>query len=150
MRRLDRRWWIAIGVVVVTLIALAYTMLRQPPEECRPVQELLDFNRSQAEIIESKSEGAEGLPSAADELAYQEWADGLTERARNIDTPELRFTAVEVADLATEFVRKLPQVRSASDSQAPGAPAPPIAYEMAALDDQIQRKLAELSDACSR
>lgn len=137
-------------MVVVTLIALAYSMLRQPPQECRPVQELLEFNQSQAAVIASKSQGAEGLPTAADQLVYQEWADGLSERARNIDTPELRFTAVEVADLATEFVRKLPQLRAASDSQAPGAPAPQVAYEMAALDDQIQRKLAELSDACSR
>lgn len=147
--KLDRRWWIAIGVAVVTLVALVYTVFRQPPEECRPVQELLDFNGSQAEAIRAKSEGAEGLPSAADEIAYQQWADGLAERARNIDAPELRFTAVEVADLATQFVRKLPQLRAASDAQAPGAPAPQVVYEMAALDDRIQQKLANLSDACS-
>ena len=149
MKRLDRRWWIAIGVAVVTLIALGYTLLRQPPEDCRPVADLLEFNRSQAEAIRAKSEGAEGLPSAADEIAYRQWADGLAEKARNVEAPELRFTAVEVADLADEFVTKLPELRSASDAQAPGAAAPTVVYEMAALDDQIQRKLAELSEACS-
>jgi hypothetical protein len=147
--RLDRRWWIAIGVAVVTLIALVYSMLRQPPEECRPVADLMEFNKSQSEAIATKSEGAEGLPSAADEIAYRQWADGLAERARNIDAPELRFTAVEVADLAHEFVRRLPELRSASDAQAPGAPTPQVVFEMSAIDDQIRRKLADLSAACS-
>lgn len=149
MKRLDRRWWIAIGVAVVALIALLYTTIRQPPQECRPVQEFLEFNRSQAQAIESKSEGAEGLPSAADEIAYRQWADGLAERARAVDTPELRFTAVEVADLAGEFVGKMPELRAASAARSPGAPAPQVVYEMAALDDQIQQRLSELTDACS-
>ena len=133
----------------MTLIALVYTMLRQPPEECRPVADLLEFNSSQGEQIAAKSEGAKGLPTEADEIAYREWADGLAERARNIDAPELRFTAVEVADLANEFVRKLPELRSASQAQAPGAPAPQVVFEMSAIDDQIQRRLSELSEACS-
>lgn len=149
MKRLDRRWWIAIGVAVVTLIALLYTMLRQPPEQCRPVADLLEFNKSQGEAIAAKSEGAEGLPTEADEIAYRQWADGLAERARNVDAPELRFTALEAADLAGEFVRKLPEVRSASGAQAPGAPTPPVVFEMSAIDDQIQRKLADLAQACS-
>ena len=147
--RLDRRWWIAIGVAVVTLIALVYTVIRQPPRECKPVIELLEYNKSQGELIGAKSENSDDLPSAADEVAYQAWADGLAERASAIDTPELRFTAVEVADLAGEFVKKLPELRSASDAQAPGAPTPQVVFEMAALDDQLQRKLSELSDACS-
>lgn len=149
MTRLDRRWWIAIGVAVVSLIALVYTVIRQPPEECRPVLELLDFNRSQGQAIEAEGEGATGPPSAADEIAYRQWADGLAERARDVDAPELRFTAVAVADLADQFVSRLPELRSAVGTRAPGAPAPRVLYEMAALDDQIQRNLAELSDACS-
>jgi hypothetical protein len=148
--RLDRRWWIAIGVAVVAIVALVYSALRQPPEECRPVQDLLEFNQSQGELIRSKSEGSDGLPTAADEVAYQAWADGLAERARNIETPELRFTATEVADLSASFVRKLPELRAASDAQAPGAPTPRVVYEMDALNDQIQRKLNELADACSK
>ena len=133
----------------MTLIALVYSVIRQPPQECRPVQELLEFNHAQGEAIEAKSQDAEGLPSAADEIAYREWADGLAERARTVEAPELRFTAVEVADLANEFVRKLPQLRSASSAQAPGAPAPQVVYEMAAIDDQIQQRLADLSEACA-
>ncbi|MDT5016736.1 MAG: hypothetical protein QOD39_2896, partial [Mycobacterium sp.] len=57
MRRLDRRWWIAIGVAVVAVMAvvLSYTVFGKTPEECRPVQDMFDFNKSQAALIESKA-----------------------------------------------------------------------------------------------
>jgi hypothetical protein len=148
--KLDRRWWIAIGVGVVTVAALVYTIIRQPPQECRPVLDLLEFNRSQGEAVRAKTADADGPPTVSDQIAYQQWADGLAERARSIDAPELRFTATDVADLAGEFVGKMPRLRAAADAQAPGAPTPQVVYEMAALDDQIQRKLSELSEACSR
>ncbi|MGE2720160.1 hypothetical protein [Mycolicibacterium celeriflavum] len=146
---LDRRWWVAIIVVVIAIVALVYSSLQKPPEECRPVLDFLEFNKQQNELISSKGEGAEGPPSQAEEIAYQQWADGLSERARNIDTPELRFTAVEVADLAGMFVQKLPQARAETQSRAPGAPPPQVYYEMSALDAQIRRKLAELGKACT-
>ncbi|MGV0851384.1 hypothetical protein [Mycolicibacterium phlei] len=148
MRSLDRRWWVAIGVVVIALIALIYSRLTAPPEECKPVLDLLEYNKSQGELIREKTENDEGMLTAADEIAYQAWADGLAERARNIDRDELRIAAVEVADLAEMFVRKLPEVRAAAESRAPGAPTPPVVFELAALDDRIQRKLADLADAC--
>jgi hypothetical protein len=75
--RLDRRWWIAIGVAVVAVVGLVYTVVRKPPEECGPVQELLEFNRSQAALIESKTGDSEGVPTMADEAVYRVWADGL-------------------------------------------------------------------------
>ena len=54
--KLDRRWWAAIGVAVVAAVALvSYTVFDRPSEECRPVNDLLDFNRSQAEHIASKT-----------------------------------------------------------------------------------------------
>jgi hypothetical protein len=62
---------------VVAVVGLAYTVIRQPPEECRPVQDLLDFNRSQAAVIESKTGDSEGVPTMADEAVYRVWADGL-------------------------------------------------------------------------
>ncbi|OBB36376.1 hypothetical protein [Mycobacterium sp. 852002-51961_SCH5331710] len=145
---LDRRWWIAIAVVAIAFVALVYSSLQKPPEECRPVLDLLEFNKQQNDLINAKSEGAEGPPTQAEEIAYQQWADGLSERARNIDTPELRFTAVEVADLAGQFVQKMPKARAETQSRAPGAPPPQVFYEMSALDTQIRRKLAELSEAC--
>jgi hypothetical protein len=147
--RLDRRWWIAIGVAVVAVVGLVYTVIRKPPDECRPVQELLEFNRSQAALIESKTRDSEGVPTTADEAAYRVWADGLSERARQVTAPELVRTSAQIANLADQFVGKMATLRTQTQSRAPGAPAPPAVYEMAALNDQIARNVAELSDACS-
>ena len=82
--KLDRRWWVAIGVAVIAAVALvlSYTVFDRPSEECRPVKDLLDFNRSQAEHIASKTGDEQGIPTAAEDAAYQAWADGLAERAR--------------------------------------------------------------------
>jgi hypothetical protein len=147
--RLDRRWWIAIGAAVVAVVGLAYTVIRQPPQECRPVQELLDFNKSQAALIESKTGDSEGVPTLADEAVYRAWADGLAERARQVTDPDLVRTSAQIANLADQFVTSMATLRTQTQSRAPGAPAPPAVYEMAALNDQISRNVAELSDACS-
>jgi len=148
MRSLDRRWWVAAGVVAIVLAALIYSRLTAPPPECEPVLELLDYNRAQAAAIREKSGDAEGLPTPPEELAYQQWADGLAERARNIDRDDLRIAAVDVADLAAVFVRTMREVREAAEQRAPGAPPPPQLYELTVLDGQLQRKLGELADAC--
>lgn len=149
--KIDRHWWIAIGVAVVAAVAfvLSQTVFGRPSEECRPVKDLLDFNRSQAAVIESSSGDSEGVPSVGEQAAYQAWADGLASRAQNVSSPDLARTAAQVAKLADDFVGQMDAVRSQAQSRAPGAPAPPAVYEMAALNDQISRKLAELSDACS-
>jgi hypothetical protein len=147
--RLDRRWWIAIGVAVVAVVGLVYTVVRKPPEECGPVQELLEFNRSQAALIESKTGDSEGVPTMADEAVYRVWADGLAERARQVTAPDLVRTSAQIANLADQFVGSMATLRTQTQSRAPGAPAPPAVYEMAALNDEIGRKVAELSDACS-
>jgi hypothetical protein len=76
-------------------------------------------------------------------------ADGLAERAQKVDSPDLARTATSVAILANEFVGTLSRVRAQAESRAPGAPAPPAAYEMAALNARISNNLAELEDACS-
>jgi hypothetical protein len=147
----SRRLWIYIGVVVVVAVALGlrYTVFDGPSEECRPVKDLLDFNRSQGEQIAAKSGDEQGLPSAAEDTAYQAWADGLAERAQKVTSPDLARTATTVATLANEFVGQLALVRTQAESRAPGAPAPPAAYEMAALNARISNNLDELAKACS-
>ncbi|PXX13291.1 hypothetical protein [Mycolicibacterium moriokaense] len=148
--KLDRRWWAAIGVAVITVAALALSyVFNQPSEECRPVKDLLDFNRSQAEHISSKAGDEQGIPTVAEDAAYQAWADGLAERAQKVTSADLARTSTEVASLANEFVGKLPLVRSQTESRAPGAPAPPAAYEMMALNARISEKFNELAKACS-
>ena len=147
---LDRRWWAAIGVAVVAVVALvSYTVFDRPSEECRPVNDLLDFNRSQAEHIASKTGDEQGIPSVAYDAAYQAWADGLAERAQKVTAPELARTSTTVASLANEFAGNLPVLRAQTESRAPGAPAPPAAYEMMALNARISENLNELAKACS-
>jgi hypothetical protein len=149
--KLDRRWWAAIGVAVVVAVAvvLSYTVFDRPAEGCRPVEDLLDFNRSQAEHMASKTGDEQGIPSVADDAAYQAWADGLAERAQKVTSPDLAQRSATLAKLANEFVGKLPVVRAQAQSRAPGAPAPPAAFEMAALNARISDNLAELAKACS-
>jgi hypothetical protein len=146
-----RPWWVAIGVAVVVAVALvlSYTVFDRPSEECRPVKDLLDFNHAQAEHIASKTGGEQGLPTVADDAAYQAWADGMAERAKKVSSPDLARMGTTVANLANEFVGKLPVLRAQTESRAPGAPAPPVAYEMAALNARISANLDELSKACS-
>jgi hypothetical protein len=147
----SRRLWVYIGVIAVVAVALGlrYTVFAAPSAECRPVKDLLDYNRSQAEHISAKAGDDKGIPTVADDAAYQAWADGLAERVQKITAPNLASTATEVGTLANEFVGQLPVLRSQTQSRAPGAPAPPAAYEMMALNARISEKLNELAKACS-
>src|SRR3954471_9208758 len=111
--KLERRWWavIAVTAVAVVAIVLSYTVFDRPSEECRPVKDLLDFNRAQAEHIESKTGDEQGAPTVGDDGAYQGWGDGLAERAQKGTSPALARSSRTVAPLAGEFVGKLPLVR---------------------------------------
>ena len=88
------------------------------------------------------------MPSVAEDAAYQKWADGLAQRAQEVSSPELVVHAIRVADLAAQFVAKLPRLRAETQARAPGASVPPVAYETAALDDRLSGELAQLSKAC--
>jgi hypothetical protein len=140
-----------IGVVAVVAVALGlrYTVFDRPSEECRPVKDLLEFNKSQGAHIASKTGDEQGIPTAAEETAYQAWADGLAERAQKVTSPDLARTATTVATLANDFVGQLSALRAQAESRAPGAPAPPAAYEMAGLNARISNNLEELAKACS-
>lgn len=149
--KLDRRWLAAIAILVVAVAAVALSqtgLFGHSSEECRPVKDLLEFNQAQAQRIASKTGDSDGIPNVAEEGAYQLWADGLADRAQDVQEPELARDATQLASLAGEFVGMFPVLRAQSQSRAPGAPAPPEAYEMAALNSQITETLAKLSDAC--
>ncbi|MDV3131694.1 hypothetical protein [Mycobacterium sp. 29Ha] len=150
--RLDRRWWLAIGVAVVVavVLVLSNTVFKGPSEECKPVQAFLDYNKSQGELIASKeSDSDPAVPTVAEDAAYQQWADGMAQRAQNINDPNLAATAIQVADAASKFVAMLPRARAESENHAPGAPAPPSFFEMTLLNKRIGDGLSQLADACS-
>jgi hypothetical protein len=149
--RLDRRWWIAIGVAVVAAVALVLsnTVFNQPPEECKPVQAFLEFNKSQGDLVASKeSDSDPPVPTVAEEAVYQQWADGLAQHAQEISDPNLATTAVQVADAAAKFVAMLPRMRAEAENHAPGAPAPTSFFEMTLLNKRITDGLSQLADAC--
>ena len=87
-------------------------------EECRPVKDLLEFNRSQAEQIAAKTGDSEGIPTVAEEGAYQVWADGLAERAQSVHEPDLARMPRQLASLANEFVGKFSVSARADRSRA--------------------------------
>jgi hypothetical protein len=148
MRRRPPRWILTISVVVIAaVVAIWMTFFDKTSEKCKPVIDLLNFNKSQGALIESK--GGTGTPTAAEDAMYQQWADGLAERAQKVTDPELAAQATELAQLANQFVAGLPRVRAAKESRAPGAPAPAVVYQLSALSDQITAQTGQLSQACS-
>ena len=147
MRRRPR-WILTISVIVVAAgFAVWTTFFNKPPEKCHPVIDLLNFNRSQSSLISSK--GGDGAPNAAEQTAYQQWADGLAERAQKVTDPELAAQATQLAQLANQFVMGLPRLRAETEARAQGAPAPGVVYEMSALNNQITEHISQLSQACS-
>jgi hypothetical protein len=149
--KLPRRWTFTIIAVVVAVIALAlsyFGVFGPSSEECKPVNDLLAFNKSQAEQIAAKTGDSEGVPDIAEEGAYQAWADGLAERAQSVHEPDLARDATQLASLSNEFVGKFSGLRSEAQSRAPGAPAPPAVFQMDLLNSQIADTIKKLSDAC--
>lgn len=141
---INRRWLIA-GLCVVILIGVVIyeTLFNRPSAECRPVRDLLDFNRSQSEEI-AADDGAQ--PNLA---AYRSWADGMAERAGKVENPELAPHAIRLAEAANRFVVVLPQVPAGRDAQAPpGMKPPPAYYELATLNDHITAETQILSEKC--
>ena len=149
--KLPRRWTFTIIAVVVAVVALAlnyFGVFGPSSEECRPVKDMLDFNRAQAEQIASKTGDTKGVPNIAEEAAYQAWADGLADRAQNVHDPDLARDATQLASLSNEFVGNFSELRTEAQSRAPGAPAPPAVFQMDVLNIQIADSLKRLSDAC--
>ena len=139
---------IAVVVAAGALVLSHFGVFGKSSEDCRPVKDLLDFNRSQAEQIAAKTGDSAGIPTVAEEGAYQVWADGLAERAQNVHEPDLARDATQLASLAGEFVGKFSEVRTEAQSRAPGAPAPPAVFQMELLNSQISDSIKKLSDAC--
>ena len=140
-----------IAVLVVAIVALVanhFGLFGKSSQDCRPVKDMLDFNHAQAEQIAAKSGDSQGVPTVAEESAYQAWADGLAERAQNVHEPELARDATQLASLAGEFVGKFSELRSEAGSRAPGAPPPPAMFQMDLLNTQIADSIKKLSDAC--
>ena len=117
---LDRSWKIGIAVALAVVIGVLVwqTKFRGPTPECVPVVDILNFNTSQAKLIDSKTDkNASGAPTVAQETAYRAWADGLTDRAQKVTRGDLQAHAIQLAQLSSEFVSKLDDLRIAMQGQ---------------------------------
>jgi hypothetical protein len=149
--KIARRWQFTIIAVVIAVVALGlshFGVFGKSDEDCGPVKDLLAFNQSQGEQIASKTGDSQGVPTVAEESAYQAWADGLAERAQSVHEPDLARDATQLASLANEFVGKFSALRSDAGSRAPGAPPPPELFQMELLNTQIADSTKKLADAC--
>ncbi|MGB3482570.1 MAG: hypothetical protein WBB07_10205 [Mycobacterium sp.] len=149
-QKLNRRWWIALAcvVVAVTALVISETVLNRTSEACRPVVDLLEFNQAQADQIAQHTDDSAELPTVADDVAYQQWADGMAQRAQAVTDPDLAGSAIRAADLAAQFVAKLPSLRAEADAYTPGAPTPALVHEMNFLNARLSQEITELNNAC--
>ncbi|MDR3659963.1 MAG: hypothetical protein P4L86_06070 [Mycobacterium sp.] len=146
---LDRSWKIGIAVALAVVVGLIVwqTEFRGPTAECRPVRDMLDYNKAQAVQIESKADKS-GIPTMAEETAYRAWADGMAERAQKVTAADVAVHAVQLATLSSQFASALDAYRIAAQGRAPGAPAPTEAYQLSAINAQISDEMKALNDAC--
>ncbi len=144
------RWPLTASVLIIAVaFGIWAAFFRGPSEKCKPVIDILEFNHAQAaRVSEQPADPNNPVPTQAEDLIYQQWADGLAERSQKVSDPGLQVQAIQLAQLASEFAAGLPGVRAAVQHRAPGAPPPPEVLGMFALNQRIADQLQQLSQAC--
>jgi hypothetical protein len=151
-----RRRPIGITVLVVALIAvgaLAWNYFSGPSSsDCAPVRELLAFNKTQTELLNSKTHipepGSYQEMTEPSDLDYRNWADGLADRAAEVAEPELASQAKDLAQTADRLVSARIDLNAKTKAIAPGAAPPPVAMAVAAFYEQFQAEVGQLSESC--
>ncbi len=145
------RWPLTASVLIIAVaFGVWAAFFRGPSEKCKPVVDILKFNQSQAALVDkSPLDPNNPVPTQAEDAIYQQWADGLADRAQKVSDPGLQVHAIQLAQLANQFAAELPGLRVAMHDRAPGAPMPPAAMGMFALNQQITEQVQQLSQACS-
>ena len=144
------RWPLTASVLIIAVaFGVWAAFFRGPSEKCKPVVDILEFNKSQAAKVSEKAPDPNNpVPTQAEDLLYQQWADGLADRAQKVSDPGLQAQAIQLAQLADQFAAGLPGMRAAVQNRAPGAPPPPAAMAMFALNQRIADQVQQLAQAC--
>lgn len=144
------RWPLTASVLIIAVaFGVWAAFFRGPSEKCKPVVDILEFNQSQAKRVSDKpADPNNPVPTQAEDLIYQQWADGLAERAQKVSDPGLQAQAIQLAQLASEFAAGLAPMRAAMQHHAPGAPPPPAAMAEFALNQRIADQTQQLAQAC--
>jgi hypothetical protein len=153
---MSRRKPFGITVLAVLLVfggALAWNYFRGPSSsDCAPVRELLAFNKTQTDLLNSKTHipepGSYQKATEPDDLDYRNWADGLADRAAKVTAPELAAQANELSRTADRLVRARIDMTAQTKATAPGAGPPPVAMAVTAFYDEFQAEIGQLSQSC--
>ncbi len=142
-----------LAVVIIAAVALAWNYFAGPSStDCAPVRELLAFNKTQTDSLNAKThipeEGSTEQATEPSELDYRAWGDGLIDRAAKVTAPELADQARALAQTVDRLVRARVDLIDRSAATAPGAAPPPVAFAVAALYDQFEAQLGQLSKSC--
>ena len=83
-----------LAVVIIAAVALAWNYFSGPSSsDCAPVREMLSFNKTQSDSMNAKTHipeaGSTEQATEPSDLDYQDWGDGLTDRAAKVTAPEL-------------------------------------------------------------
>jgi hypothetical protein len=154
VERLRRFQFTLLAVVIVVVGAVAWHFFGGPSsKDCAPVRELLSFNKSQTDLLNSKThipeKGSTEQATEPSDLDYRNWADGLADRAAKVTSPELAGHAKELAQTADRLVRARLDFDAQSAHTAPGAATPPAGIAVAAFNDEFEARVKQLATTCS-
>lgn len=142
------RWWLAgVAALVAALIVgvSIWMTTKRSDSDCTTVHELIEFNHAHNQALTAQSD-----PNSRTETSisdYQAWAARLNGYADEIEDPDLKPHARQVADLASRTVTIVQQARDDA-AQSPGPGPPPWVQEYARANDQFRDEIAALQKAC--
>jgi hypothetical protein len=152
--RLRRIQFTLLAVVVAVVGGLLWSHFSGPSsKDCGPVRELLSFNKAQTDLLNSKThvpeKGSFEQETQPSDLDYQNWSDGLADRAAKVTAPELAGAAKELADSARRMTGAMIEFNAQAKATAPGAQPPPVGMVAQAFYNEFQGYVQQLSKACS-
>lgn len=150
----SRWWWAAVvGAVVVVAVLAGTIALRVQSNSCQNVDELIAFNKSQMEVLQSRTHvpaaGSHDEPSAPGEADYQAWADGLEKHADEVSDPELAKHARRAAELADQAVVVIRDFRTESSNRdILDLEPPPSVKKYGEVTARLNSEMQALENAC--
>jgi hypothetical protein len=143
-----------LAVVVAVVGGLAWHFFSGPSsKDCAPVRELLSFNKTQTDLLNSKThipeKGSTEQETQPSDLDFQNWSDGLSDRAAKVTAPDLAPVAKNLSDSANRMTSAMIEFNHQSKNTAPGAAPPPVGMAAEAFYNEFQGYVQQLSKACS-
>jgi hypothetical protein len=154
VERFKRFQFTLLALVVAVGGGLAWHFFSGPSaKDCAPVKELLSYNKTQIDYLNSKThipeKGSTEQATEPSDQDYRNWRDGIDDRAAKVTAQDFAQPAKDLAQTADRLVEARIQLSEAEAHTAPGAAEPPVAMLVSALYDQYQGQVEQLAKACS-